>query len=179
MTGFLRPEAARALRRWREALIALAVVALGLWISLRPGPIVQGFGYVLIAVGALSLIPAIRRARFAAQGQGPGPGVVRVDEGRVLYMGPVTGGTIAIREMTALSLRRDAGGQAEWVLTEPGALLSIPVNAEGADALFDAFTALGGLSAPQLLRALDATAPGQQRLWTRDRSTDPALPPPT
>lgn len=179
MTGFLRPEAARALRRWREVLAALALVALGLWIGLRPGPIVQGFGYVLVAVGALSLIPAIRRARFAARGQGAGPGVVRVDEGRVLYMGPVTGGTVAIRELTALSLRRGADGQADWVLSEPGALLSIPVNAEGADALFDAFTALDGLSAAQLLRALEATAPGQRRLWTRDRSADPALPPPT
>ncbi|MEM7721058.1 MAG: hypothetical protein AAF376_01675 [Pseudomonadota bacterium] len=174
MSAFLRPDAARLLHRWREVIIAIAVIALGLWISLRPGPIVQGFGYVLIAVGAFGLIPAIRRARFAADGQGPG--VVRVDEGRVLYMGPVTGGAIAIREMTSLSLRRDADGQAHWVLSEPGALLTIPVNADGAEALFDAFTALDGLSAPHLLRALESTAPGSQRLWSRDR--DPALPRP-
>jgi hypothetical protein len=45
--GFMRPEAAAILRRWREPLVALAVIALGLWIAARPGPIVQGFGWVL------------------------------------------------------------------------------------------------------------------------------------
>jgi cadmium resistance protein CadD (predicted permease) len=35
--GFMRPEAAAILRRWREPLIALAVIALGLWIAARPG----------------------------------------------------------------------------------------------------------------------------------------------
>jgi hypothetical protein len=172
MSGFLRPEAAQALSRWREVLIALAVVALGAWIAFRPGPIVQGFGYVLIAVGAVGLIPALRRARF--QGDGQGPGVVKIDEGRILFMGPVTGGTVAIRELTSLSLRRDGDGQAAWVLVEPGALLTIPTNAQGADALFDAFTALPGLSAQRLLAVLSRDAPGTDRVWVRQ--TDTALP---
>ena len=174
MSQFLRPDVAQALHRWREVLVALAVILLGLWITFRPGPIVQGFGFVLMTVGALGLIPALRRARFTASGRGPG--VVRVDEGRVLYMGPVTGGAIAIREMTTLSLRRDPDGQAAWVLVQPGALLTIPVNADGAEALFDAFTALNGLSAQHLLHALNRAAPGTERLWTRDRDT--ALPRP-
>jgi len=172
MSGFLRPEAARALSRWREVLIALAVVALGTWIAFRPGPIVQGFGYVLIAVGAFGLIPALRRARF--QGDGQGPGVVKIDEGRILFMGPVTGGTVAIRELTSLSLRRDETGQAVWVLVEPGALLTIPTNAQGADALFDAFTALPGLSAQRLLAVLSRDTAGTDRVWVRQ--TDAALP---
>ena len=172
MSGFLRPEAARALTRWREVLVAVAIAALGAWIAFRPGPIVQGFGYVLIAAGALGLVPALRRARFHAEGQGPG--VVRIDEGRVLFMGPVNGGTIAIREMTSLSLRRDAEGQAGWVLVEPTALLTIPVNAEGADALFDAFTALPGLNAQHLLAALGRNRVGTERVWLREASA--ALP---
>jgi hypothetical protein len=48
--GFMRPEAAAILRRWREPLVALAVIALGVWIAARPGPIVQGFGWVLAAL---------------------------------------------------------------------------------------------------------------------------------
>jgi len=166
MSGFLRPEAAQALTRWRDVLIAICVVALGLWIALRPGPVVQGFGYVLIAAGAIGLVPALRRARFAADGHGPG--VVKVDEGRVLYMGPVTGGTVAIREMTSLSLRRGMDGSKVWVLIEPGTLLTIPVNAQGADALFDAFSALPGLGAQRLLAALERDTAGTDRLWVRD-----------
>jgi len=172
MSGFLRPEVARLLTRWREVLIVLAVIALGGWIALRPGPIVQGFGYVLMAAGALGLIPTLRRARFQADGQGAG--VVRIDEGRVLYMGPVTGGTVAIRELTSLSLRRAEGEGAVWVLVEPGALLTIPVNAQGAEALFDAFTALPGLNAQHLLAALARENVGTERVWVKARET--ALP---
>jgi hypothetical protein len=72
VADFLRPEAAALLRKWREPLIALVVVALGVWIAARPGPIVQGFGWVLVALGAAAMIPAIRRARFQASGEAPG-----------------------------------------------------------------------------------------------------------
>jgi len=165
MSGFLRPEAAAALHRWREVLAALAVAALGLWIAAHPGPVVQGFGYVLVAVAALALIPAIRRARFAAGGQGPG--VVQVVEGRILYMGPVTGGAVSLGDLTSLSLRRDRGGNTAWVLAEPSQLLMIPVDASGAEALFDAFTTLPGLGAHRLLSARQNSRIGEQTLWRR------------
>jgi hypothetical protein len=165
MTGFLRPEVAAALHRWREVIAALAAIALGLWIAASPGPVVQGAGYVLAALAALALIPAIRRARFATGGQGPG--VVQVVEGRILYMGPVTGGAVSVREMTSLSLRRDHEGGTAWVLTEPGQLLVIPVDAAGADALFDAFTALPGLGVQRLLAARQSVREGTETLWRR------------
>jgi len=165
MSGFLRPEVSQVLTRWREVIAALVMVALGVWIALRPGPIVQGFGYVLIAVGLAFGFTALRRARFASGGDGPG--VVRVDEGRVLYMGPVTGGTIALREMTSLAIRRDHLGARAWVLTEPGQLLVIPVDASGAEALFDAFTTLDGLQVHDLMSALKSTEAGSRTIWRR------------
>jgi len=166
MNGFLRPEVAATLTRWREVLAALAVMGAGLWIAARPGLIVQGAGYALILAAAIALIPAIRRARFAADGQGPG--VVQVVEGRILYMGPQTGGAVAIRELTSLSLRVDHEGHAAWVLHEPGQMLVIPVDAAGAEALFDAFTALPGLGAKRLLAARQTLRTGTQTLWRRD-----------
>jgi hypothetical protein len=166
MSGFLRPEVAALLRRWREVLAAVAVIAAGFWITARPGPVVQGFGYVLMAAGAIAILPAIRRARFAPDGQGPG--VVQVDEGRIVYMGPVTGGAVALREMTMLSLRRDHLGHRAWVLMEPGQMLVIPVDAAGADALFDAFTALPGLRPGGLIAALEVSHEGSVTLWRRD-----------
>ncbi|MCU4651364.1 hypothetical protein N8I71_00850 [Roseibacterium sp. SDUM158016] len=165
MAEFLRPEVAAMLRRWREPLVALVVIAAGLWIAARPGPIVQGFGWVLAGLGAMALIPAIRRARFAASGEAPG--VVQVDERRIVYMGPTHGGAIALDELEHLSLRRLEDGRAAWILAESGALLMIPVEARGAEALFDAFTALPGLSAQAILAARDMPQAGTTRLWTR------------
>lgn len=166
MSGFLRPEAARFLRRWWEVLAALAVVALGVWIALRPGPIVQGFGFVLMLGGALAAIPALRRARFAPAGEGAG--VVQVDEGRVVYMGPYSGGAVSLRELQALSLRVDHLGQRAWVLTEPGQMLVVPVDALGAEALFDAFTSLEGLRPQRLSAALRTVQEGTTMVWRRD-----------
>lgn len=177
MTGFIRPEVATALHRWREVIAALVVIGLGLWIALQPGPFVQGFGWVLIALGAIALLPAIRRARLSgAAHPGSGPGIVRVDEGRVLYMGPVTGGTVALPDLTHLSLRRDTGGRTAWVLVDPTALITVPTDAAGAEALMDALLTLDGLTPGRLHAALTDNAPGTTRLWVRSR-TDAALPP--
>jgi hypothetical protein len=177
VADFLRPGAAAVLRKWREPLIALAVIALGVWIAASPGPIVQGFGWVLAGLGAVSLIPAIRRARFQASGDAPG--VVQVDERRILYMGPTHGGAIALDELRQLSLRRMDDGRAAWVLVEGTTLLVIPTEARGAEALFDAFTALPGLSAQAILAARDMPQPGTTRLWVRegDPQQDRALTP--
>ena len=168
MTGFLRPEVAALLRRWSEVIGALAVLAIGLWIAARPGLIVQGFGFVLAGLAALALIPAVRRARFATDGQGPG--VVQVIEGRILYMGPTTGGAVSLADLTSLALRRDHTGAAAWILSEPGQLLVVPVDAAGAEALFDAFTTLPGLGAQRLLAARQGSRIGEQVLW---RSVSP------
>ena len=70
-------------------------------------------------------------------------------------------------ELTLLSLRRDHEGAAAWILTEPGQMLVIPIDAAGADALFDAFTTLPGLGAQRLLTARSNPRMGTQTLWRR------------
>lgn len=171
MSGFIRPEATAFLRRWSEVIIAVCTVALGLVIAARPGLVVSGFGYVMAVGGALALLPAIRRARFAASGEGPG--VVQVDERRILYLGPQTGGAVALDELALISLRRGNDGTATWILVEAGQVLTIPVDAKGAEALFDAFTALPGLSAQHVLAVAENPHPGTHRLWARAQA--PAL----
>jgi hypothetical protein len=47
-------------------------------------------------------------------------------------------------------------------------MLVIPVDAAGAEALFDAFTALPGLGAKRLLAARRTLRTGTQTLWRRD-----------
>jgi hypothetical protein len=97
---------------------------------------------------------------------------VQVDERRVLYMGPTHGGAVAIDELQQLSLRRLEDGRAAWVLVEGDTLLVIPTEARGADALFDAFTVLPGLSAQAILAARDMPQPGTTRLWAREGYLD-------
>lgn len=168
MSGFFRPEALAVLGRWREVAMAAAVIAIGFWIALRPGGvIVTGFGYVLIALGAAFMVPALRRARFVAGNDGPG--AVEVDEGRILYMGPETGGTMALDDLRVLTVRRDGGDRVAWVLADEAQLLVIPVDAAGADALFDAFAALPGLNVERLIRAVQSRTKGSQKVWSRER----------
>lgn len=164
--SFFRPEAMAAVTRWREVIVAGVIMAIGVWIAWPPGGmIVTGFGYVLIGLGAVAMVPAVRRARFMTGGQGPG--VVQIDEGRILFMGPETGGAMALDDMSVLSVRRSRDGAAAWVLADASQLLVIPVDASGADALFDAFAALPGLHIDRVIAAVQSRTHGSQRLWAR------------
>lgn len=166
--SFFRPEAMAAVSRWREVLVAGVIIALGIWIALPPGGmIVTGFGYVLIGLGAVAMVPAVRRARFVTGGDGPG--VVQIDEGRILFMGPETGGAMALDDLSVLSVRRTREGESAWVLADATQLLVIPVDAAGGDALFDAFAALPGLHIDRVIAAVQSRTVGSQRLWARNR----------
>lgn len=172
--SFFRPEAIAAVTRWREVIVAGVIIALGIWIALRPGGmIVTGFGYVLIGLGAVAMVPAVRRARFLRGGDGPG--VVQIDEGRILFMGPETGGAMALDDLSVLSVRRDREGNSAWVLADATQLLVIPIDAAGADGLFDAFAALPGLNIDRLVASVQNRTQGSTRLWARDGSLKPPL----
>jgi hypothetical protein len=156
-----------ALMRWREVAVAVAIITLGVWIAAKPaGMIVTGFGYVLIALGTITLVPAVRRARFITGSEGPG--IVQIDEGRILFMGPETGGAMALDDLRQLSLRSDRDGHSAWVLANATQLLVIPVDAAGADGLFDAFASLPGLHIDRLITSVQSRTRGSQRLWVRD-----------
>ena len=164
MSGFIRPEAVAFVRRWREALISVVIAFFGLWVGISPGPVVAVLGYVIAAIGAVLLFLALRRIRFSRAGDGPG--IVTLDEGRIAYLGPYYGGTLAIQDMSRLALRRADDGKFYWVLAHPEGVLVVPTNAAGADVLFDAFTTLPNLNMAYLLRSLDAKTPGTITLWS-------------
>ncbi len=163
--SFVRPEAQRAVRKWRDVLVAAAVLVLGAyWAFATPG-LLHWIGYVVIVAGLSMLFVGIQRARFRA-GQG-GPGVVHVDEGQVAYFGPLTGGVVALREMTCLMLDPTAK-PAHWVLSQPGqADLQVPVSAEGAEGLFDAFTSLPGIRTERMLAEMKRGADHPVVIWQK------------
>lgn len=162
----IRPELREALLRWREVAGALALSAGGLWVFTFGGWFYQGLGVAIVVAGFAGVVVALRRMRFRrAVDQ---PGIVEVDEGQLRYFGPYGGGFAALPEVVALDLVPDRDGGRWWRLSERGGnVLSIPVAAEGADLLFDAFATLPGLSGTDLLSALDAPGDRAVTVWRR------------
>lgn len=171
MTGFLRPEARAFLWRWREVIVGGGLLVLGLWLVLGPGRLLSVPGYAGLAAGAVLVWLGVQRARF--RGADGGPGAVHVDEGQVTYFGPLSGGTVALRELDRLTLDRGMF-PAHWRLDQPGQPpLMIPVNAAGSEALFDAFASLPGLQTERMLTELRATLHQPVVIWQK-RSAAPA-----
>lgn len=175
--SFVRPEARAALWRWREVLTGLGALVLGLWWVLGTTGLLQWVGGAVALAGAALAAAGVQRGRFRA-GAG-GPGVVQVDEGQIAYFGPLTGGVVALSEITALTIDHTARPP-HWVLEQPDQDdLRIPLNAEGAEALFDVFASLPGLRTERMLAAMRNGAghpPDRPEvIWKRpDARTTPA-----
>ncbi|WP_299546712.1 hypothetical protein [uncultured Tateyamaria sp.] len=162
---FFRPEAKAVLWRWREVLagIALAILALW-WLAQARGVLGYIAPVMLVGAGALIMV-GLQRGRF--RGAGGGLGTVQVDEGEVTYFGPLSGGSVSMREVQRLTLD-GAQTPAHWRLDQPHhPPLMIPVDADGADALFDAFAALPGLKTERMLAQLRAGPDTSVLIWER------------
>lgn len=157
----IRPELRAALWRWREVIGAGAVVALGLWIAAPGGWVLVPIGLGIAALGAGLAVQGWRRLRFA---QGiDAPGVVTVDEGQISYMGPQLGGFVSVPELEELRLITLRGRRLWRLLQVDGQVVLIPVDAAGADGLFDVFATLPGMDMAALLAALAPQGDGTGR----------------
>lgn len=160
----MRPEAKAALWRWREVLTAGAVVLLGLYWTMIAFGIARLFGAAVAVLGIALAATAFQRLRFAQSGLGPG--IVRVDERRLEYLGPLTGGILDLDDLVAVELEPRARPAPHWILTGPGdQIVAIPVNAAGAEALFDVFAALPGIRTGAMLAALEQTPDARVTVW--------------
>jgi hypothetical protein len=98
---------------------------------------------------------------------GGGAGLVQVDERRLAYFGPLTGGVIDLGDLTRVDLD-PTGKPAHWVLRDQGGqMIYIPVNAEGAEALFDVFAALPGIRTERMLDLLKNSPKERVLIWER------------
>ncbi len=156
----IRPAALITLARWREVALSAAVALGGVWIATRGGPLLAVAGLALAALGAGLTLTAFRRLRFAQDIAAPG--LVEVIEGEVRYFGPNIGGAVSLADLTEIRLLT-LRGRRMWRLKQfDGQALLIPVDAAGAETLYDGFTSLPGLDMGQLLAALGphTTGPG-------------------
>ncbi|MCB2116006.1 MAG: hypothetical protein KDE00_06800 [Rhodobacteraceae bacterium] len=163
----IRPELRVRLHRWREVIAAGMALAFGLWVAAQGGLVLTPLGLALAALALGWGVVALRRLRFQlAVGA---PGIVEVDEGQVGYFGPSFGGFVSLSDLAELRLT-EFHGKRQWRLrTLDGQVLSVPIDAAGAERLFDAFASLPGIDMAALTAALghgQATLP----LWTRPRA---------
>ena len=166
----IRPDAAATLMRWREALAGGAIAGLGLWVALASRGLPAILGAVAIGVGATLIVSGMRRARFATAAASPG--LVEVDEGRITYLGPVMGGSVALDDVEAVTFRRTATGEAFWrIAHDAGHALAIPEGAAGSERLLDALVALPGLAPGAMVRAVRRPGPVTVVVWRRREAT--------
>lgn len=166
MADFIRPEARALFWQWREVLLAAALVILGLWWALAGVGITVWLGYIVTLVGLGWGFAGFQRVRFA-QG-GDGPGVVQIRERRLGYFGPLDGGVIDVEDLTMLELDPASHPEPSWILTGIGGQrIAIPINAKGADALFDVFAALPGIKTETVLDVLSRTPDARVTVWSK------------
>jgi hypothetical protein len=153
----IRPELLAALQRNAELLAALALAVFGIWTVAQGGYLLTPLGLAILALGAGWALTAWRRLRFLQQGEAPG--IVRVTEAQIAYYGPRVGGFVGLPDLSEIRLLT-LRGRRIWKLKQgDGQLLHIPVESDGAEALFDAFAALPGIDMAALVAALGSDAP--------------------
>lgn len=160
--------------RWGEALVSSVVAGALLHWGIKGVQLGGWVGWALLILAAPTLVWAwIAILRAAAPRRRGGAGVVMVEERRVTYMGPQTGGAISLDELRAVDV--ESGPDATWILREEGGpVLRIPAGAEGAEALPEALAGLPGFSEPKALRAIAAAGPAIHPVWRRAAGARPA-----
>lgn len=165
--SFIRTEARAGLKRWRDMLIGLAVMAWGLYWAIFSLGLWTWFGVILALIGAALAWAGLQRARFDV-GSG-GHGVVEVDERQVTYLSAWGGRTISLEDLVEVEIASDRLGQAIWRLSEAEQTLTIPAGAEGGGALFDVLTPLPGAEIVTAIRALKYPPAMPVTIWSKDR----------
>ena len=172
--SFLRPELAEGLRRWREPIGWAVLLAAGVWLAARGyarvEPALFALGLLLAGAGLGLMRGAIGRLRLRADA--PAEGVVVIDEARIAYLGPRTGGVVDLPSVVRVEIvSRPHVPQASahaWVITtDDGTRLVIPLGAEGAEGLFDALSPLPGIDFDAGAAAVAASGPGRATMWRK------------
>lgn len=158
----IRPDLMALLHRSSEVIWASLPLGFGLWLIFLGGYLLTPIGTVIAAVGVAWVILALRRMRFAQAVDAPG--VVEVDEGQIGYLGPQIGGYVSLPELAEIRLITLRGRRMWRLKQRDGQAILIPVDATGADRLFDAFASLPGMKTSDLVAALQPIATSGQTL---------------
>lgn len=167
-----RPEAVETLKRWREPAAIAVLFGFALWFLWRAyvqSSLISGAIGLLFAsvVGGLLYTAYLRaRLRHAVAG----PGIVEVRERMITYFSPDDrGGDSDLETLMRLQLSTMPGdmGDRNWILWDVDGSLVIPVYAEGADELIEAFSALPGLTYDKIVRVMNSNEQKIFTIWRR------------
>ncbi len=161
---FVRPELRQIFWRYSDAIIGVVISVLGVGWALSSVGFMVILGYSVFIAGALLIFAGIQRGRF--KGDRDGVGVVSVDEGQVTYFGPFDGGSVHVDDLMQVDIDQCPTGGRGWLLLPgSGDPLCIPMNAIGADALFDVFNSLEGMRTHRLIALLEQSANDHVMVW--------------
>ncbi|WP_339950216.1 hypothetical protein [uncultured Albimonas sp.] len=164
-----------ALSRWAETLIAVAVAVTLLSVGVNAGLNGGWLGWGVAALGVPATgWAALAWSRGRMKGDGEGPGVVEVAEGRIAYLAPeghdqFWGGVVRVEELwtvEAVLLKRNAG--LAWRLRPVDGLpVVIALGATGADQIPEALAGLPGFSVMRASKAFEHSGLGVRPIWRR------------
>lgn len=162
----MRPEVRDLIWRWREVIVAAVFVALLGWWAASSFGFIRYFALAVTAISVIFAIAALQRVRFGVTSGGMG--AVEFDEGVVSYLTAGIGGQIEIADMTAVTLLPAGKGPAHWQLEAPAVTpLLVPVDAFGAEKLFDVFVTLEGIETERMLRQLKSAPDQPVVIWSK------------
>lgn len=167
--SFLRPGARATLARWAEPALVGLLLALVAWKG--AGWLWRGAWAGWPAMAAALLLGFWLRSALAAalaRRGSEGPGVVVLREGEIGYWGPHEGGFVRLADLERVEIVGPSRGGPLWHLDagREGRLI-VPAEAEGADHLLEALSALPGFSDIGVAQALRSASPGRHLVWQR------------
>ena len=166
--SLVRPEAISYFQNHRGFILSALITLSGVYIIMSSFGATKIVGVVFLLIGVLVGHDAYRRLKFP-DGQG-GLGVLEIEERRVSYLSEGLEKSISIDSLDQIELHRNLKGRVTWVFYGPDGILSVPGDAEGTDALFDALVALPGINYSQAEAAMQGKDPDIFLIWQRDRA---------
>lgn len=166
--SFVRPEAISYFQNYRGFILSAMIVIAGVYILASSFGTTRIAGGIILIIGLLVGHDAYRRFKFPS-GRG-GRGVLEVDERRVSYLFGGIETSISMDSLDRIELHRSVKGLVTWIFYGPDGMLSVPGDAGGTDALFDALVALPGINYSQAEAAMQGTDPDIFLIWQRNRA---------
>ena len=164
--AFLRSEATKSLTRWAETIAFTIGFCLFAFLTLRSTGVILPFFYGIVSAAmAIMLFVAIRRARVTGD-TAVNAGYVEIDERQISYFHLGQSWSVSVNDLTSVVI--DTADGIHWVIRDQfGSVVRIPNNAGGNENLFDAVSALNGVSFDQITTAMASTSPAIFTIWRK------------
>lgn len=168
--SFLRPTATKTLSRWAESIAIALGLGLFVLLTIRSTGVILPMAYGLLTlVCAVTLFVAVRRARVAGD-TAVNAGHVQVDERQITYFHLGQSWSVSLNDLTSVVIETTDDGPINddtfWIIRDLfGSVVRIPNTAGGNEMLFDAVSALNGVSFEQISTAMASTSPAIFTIW--------------